>query len=79
MLVHYKEITDLFSLCLEISTTTKHDVFFDYSPHCNLVTIMVHINGWVSGVGPDKNFRVYYDVGHKRRINKIMKYLKRLK
>ncbi|MCI9247465.1 MAG: hypothetical protein HFJ30_10300 [Clostridia bacterium] len=32
--------------CYEISTTTKADVFFSYSPHCNFYDVYYCQNGW---------------------------------
>lgn len=33
-------------LCVEISTTTKADVFFDYLPHVNSFSLRVYMDGW---------------------------------
>lgn len=41
-----KDLVELFKLCCEISATTKHDVFFDYSPHVNGFAVYVYTNGW---------------------------------
>jgi len=40
-----KEITKIFELCLEISTTTEHDVFFKYSPHINSFYVYYYKGG----------------------------------
>jgi hypothetical protein len=51
----FKEMSDkiveeyllkVFRKCYEISTTTDHDVFFDYYPHINCYEIDVHFGGW---------------------------------
>lgn len=33
-------------LCVEISTTTKADVFFDYVPHVDSFNLRVYLDGW---------------------------------
>jgi len=43
------EITKIFESCLEISTTTKHDVFFQYAPHVNCFSVHYYIDGYVKG------------------------------
>lgn len=40
------KITELLQLCLTISDTTEHDVFFTYSPHVEWVEIRYYFNGW---------------------------------
>ena len=36
-------------LCMEISTTTKADCFFSYSPHVNSYMVYIHRDGWTEG------------------------------
>ena len=31
---------------IEITETTEHDVFFDYAPHCDTLTVSIHRGGW---------------------------------
>lgn len=33
-------------LCVEISTTTKADVFFEYMPHVDSFSLRVFLDGW---------------------------------
>jgi len=60
-----KKIVEIFELCLEISNTTEHDVFFEYSPHVNCFSVNYYINGWESGediyVGAN-NIGTYYQI-----------------
>lgn len=42
-----KEIAvELISKAVEISETTEHDVFVDYSPHVDWIELNIHKNGW---------------------------------
>lgn len=36
----------IIATCYEISTQTKADAFFCYSPHVNGIRISIHPNGW---------------------------------
>jgi len=36
----------LFQLARNISMETKHDVFFNYSPHVHLINVFIHKGGW---------------------------------
>jgi hypothetical protein len=29
-----------------LSETTEHDIFFEYSPHCDTLTVSIHRGGW---------------------------------
>ena len=33
-------------MCVDISETTDNDVFFNYSPHVNIIDVNYHIGGW---------------------------------
>ena len=42
-----KEIAaELIKKAVEISETTDHDVFVDYSPHVNWIDITIHLHAW---------------------------------
>lgn len=42
-----KEIAaEMISRAVEISASTKHDVFVDYSPHVKWIELTVYKNGW---------------------------------
>ncbi len=36
-------------LCVKISTKTKADCFFNYSPHCNVYCVTLYREGWYEG------------------------------
>lgn len=36
----------IIATCYEISTQTKADAFFDYSPHTSQISISIHPTGW---------------------------------
>ena len=36
----------IIATCYEISTQTKADAFFDYSPHTSQISIVIHPTGW---------------------------------
>jgi hypothetical protein len=46
MKVNNKLIVNLFKTCLKVNQETKHHVFFDYSPHVNLISIRLYSDGW---------------------------------
>lgn len=37
---------ELMKRAIEISDTTEHDVFCDFAPHVNCITISIHRGGW---------------------------------
>ena len=39
-------LNQILATCYEISTQTKADAFFDYSPHISGIIISIHPNGW---------------------------------
>jgi len=39
------ELQHILNLCI-YAKTKGHDVFFNYSPHVNMVTVDIHLNGW---------------------------------
>ena len=46
-----EKVLQIMELCYDISNTTKHDVFFSYSPHVSQVSINIHHNGWINDEG----------------------------
>lgn len=44
--------------CYEISTTTKADAFFSYSPHTSQIDIFIHPNGWSNEDGEEDCFHI---------------------
>lgn len=43
---------------VEISETTRHDVFCEYSPHVDWIEVSIHIGGWISGNDRDNYLSV---------------------
>lgn len=43
---------------VEVSATTYHDVFCDYSPHVQWLEVQIHVCGWVPDKGYDDNYRI---------------------
>lgn len=41
-----EKLQEIVALCYEISTKTKADAFFDYSPHTRQISVYVYENGW---------------------------------
>lgn len=39
-------LNQILATCYEISTLTKADAFFSYSPHTSEINIIIHPNGW---------------------------------
>lgn len=41
-----EKLQEIVALCYEISTKSKADAFFDYSPHTRQISVIVYENGW---------------------------------
>ena len=42
-----EQVGEVLALCLKVNSTTKSDVFFNYSPHIDMpVSFNVHVNGY---------------------------------
>lgn len=76
-------ITKIMSLAYVVSTTTKHDVFCGYSPHCNSINVDIHENGWVAEEIADSSYIVYLNHGtleqNIKRLYEIKKAIEGLK
>lgn len=78
------KLKDLFlkvvELCYEISTTTKADVFFNYSPHVNYFTIYYYADGWEENKEADytTNSTEITEKSLKIAINKLENFKKEL-
>jgi hypothetical protein len=46
-------LCEVLNECFEISTKTKADVFFYYSPHVNAFSVSVHRDGWTQTTAGD--------------------------
>lgn len=46
---------------IEVSDTTKHDVFVELCPHVQWLEAVIFINGWEIGKYEDKRFRISFD------------------
>lgn len=72
--------TEAFLLSVQVTETTKHDVFFYYSGHTQGLDVHIHVNGWVSGADPAESFHLYLSDGFKLDAHKILdKIINRLK
>ncbi len=40
-------LNELIMIAHEVTNTTKHDIFVDYSGHVNTLRVDIHVNGWV--------------------------------
>lgn len=52
----------VFRKCYYISTHSKCDVFFDYSPHCNFYSVYYYKEGWGVSKNPFYLHRINGDV-----------------
>jgi len=75
----YKKVS---MLAYDISTLLDHDIFMDYSPHLNLLTVRVYLNGWASGArNRDADFKedVYFsNLFNQAKVDEIIRYLEKL-
>lgn len=55
------KIIKLLDLALDISNNSEDDVFVEYSPHCQLVSVRVYFDGW-SRRKCDLEWDVYFDI-----------------
>lgn len=46
----------IMKLCLEINAQGKHIAFLDFSGHVDLVSVRIHLNGWVKDEDPSFSF-----------------------
>ncbi|PTO69295.1 hypothetical protein [Vibrio splendidus] len=70
-----KEISTLMGRCFEITMTTAHDVFFEFSAHVQLITIAVHTDGYRSEGDNQVDLESYIQAGkhHDKQITKWFK------
>ena len=45
-------LAELLLKCYEINMETKCDIFFNYAPHCNIISVYIYENGWNQCVEP---------------------------
>jgi len=62
----------LFKNVLLINENTKHDCFFEISPHINMLEIRLYINGWGSEKSPLKMTCDMEDKDNIETINSIL-------
>lgn len=55
-----ESIAKLAQWCVENSSDT-FSAFFEWSPHCDSVGLMVFVDGWVIGGDPDRDINFYTD------------------
>lgn len=80
-----KKILKILALCLEINNPDIPDVgkkktaaFFEWNPHCNVVALRIHYEGWERGMSPDIEMRVYTDVTPEK-LDKMIETLEQVK
>ncbi|WP_418223543.1 hypothetical protein [Clostridium isatidis] len=62
----------LFKNVLLVNENTKHDCFFEISPHVNMLEIRLYINGWGSEKSPLKMTCDMEDKDNIETINSIL-------
>lgn len=58
-----KEIAALTTRCFEITMTTAHDVFFDFSAHVQEISVRTHEGGYDAFANNEVNFEIYIEAG----------------
>ena len=62
----------LFKNVLLINENTKHDCFFEISPHVNMIEVRLYIDGWASEKSPLKMTCDMEDKDNIETINSIL-------
>lgn len=77
-------ILKIMALCLEINPPEienvgkkKTAVFFEWSPHCNVVTLSIHCGGWERGVPPHIVERCFVD-SNPEKLDEMAELLERI-
>lgn len=70
-----KEIAGLASRCFEITMTTEHDVFFEFTAHVKLVEILNHEGGYDAFENNIIRLETYIEAGRDN-DKKITKWFK---
>ena len=80
-----EKILKILALCLEINNPDipnvgkkKTAVFFEWNPHCNVVALRIHYEGWKRGMSPDITMRTYVDI-EPERLDEMVKTLEQVK
>ena len=58
---HNKYLKEIASLCYKLKTQLGYDAFFDFSPHCNSITVRVFEGEWSSNNDVDWLGQCYLD------------------
>lgn len=59
-------------LAIEVTETTKHQVFYDYQAHVRQVSITIHFGGWKPDKSYDERFECYTKEGWKPEAHKTL-------
>lgn len=80
-----EKILKILTLCLEINNPDipnvgkkKTAVFFEWSPHCNVVALRIHRGGWKRGMSPNITMRAYADI-EAEKLDEMVKTLTQVK
>lgn len=84
-----EKILKIMALCLEINPPEineigqkKTAVFFRWSPHCNMLSIAIHSNGWVLMTDPDIQYDLYLNAKSRwsphKELDKVIKKLEEI-
>ena len=68
---------ELIRTAVEVSTNTVHDVFVQYSPHVQWLSVHIWIDGWFEGEKFHKEFII--KIGDRKEYEDCMVYLGELK
>ena len=75
------QIDNILNLCIH-AKEKGHDCFFQYSPHCALITIYAYRGDWKEKLDPDMTFYLYIDakssIHNPLEIDKAEYYLTKL-
>jgi len=66
-------------LCLDLNDCTEHTVFYDLQAHCSLVSVRIHIDGWISGESANHSFNAWYDLSASRTEKSVIEELEKIK
>lgn len=73
-----KLILDIMQLAIEITETTKADIFVSYEGHIDEIKIIIYANGWKKGCECDYNKRIYLDTTSVRTYEDIISVLEEM-
>lgn len=72
------KINELFNFAFDLKEQ-GHDLFIDYAPHVNSLSIRLHINGWYTNKYPNYAQILYFDVWPKFTPDSCTKMINEIK